>query len=176
MLILHHMRALSTNILANHPAYQKLMSTYNELLKRDGKVNNKKFYEDIILAEIPEYTMTSWYHFLKRFKTEAGIVPISVPMASAPVAVGDVGAELKKTFLSNSEATQNSIAAALNLSATALQEIIDNPTLLSTEKRAELFLKVMKAQDSRVKAIGTIRADNRDQERFDRAMDSSAYG
>lgn len=170
------MRALSTNILANHPAYQKLMTAYNELLKRDGKVNNKKFYEDVILPEIPEYTMTSWYHFLKRFKTEAGIVPISVPTAHAPVAIGEVGAELKRTFLSNSEATQSAIASALNLSAEALQEIIENPTLLSTEKRAELFLKVMKAQDSRVKAVGTIRADNREQERFDRAFDNASYG
>lgn len=176
MLLLHHMKALSTNILANHPAYQKLMTAYNELLKRDGKVNNKKFYEDVILAEIPEYTMTSWYHFLKRFKTEAGIVPISVPTAHAPVAIGEVGAELKRTFLSNSEATQRAIASALNLSAEALQEIIENPTLLSTEKRAELFLKVMKAQDSRVKAVGTIRADNREQERFDRAFDNASYG
>ena len=172
------MKVLSTNTLANHPAYGKIIEAYNARLNADGKVNAKKFYEEVILPEFPTYHMKSWYFFLKRLKTADGILPTAivksngVSVASADEAV----TKLRTTLLSNSEATQKAIATALNLSADALQDIMENPQLLSTEKKAELFLKVMKAQDSRVKAIGTIRADNRDQERFDRAMDSSAYG
>lgn len=166
------MRVLSTNILVNHPAYLKLMSAYNEMLKRDGRVNDKKFYEEVVLKEIPEYKMSSWYKFLRRFKTEAGIVPVH---PSAPVLHGEEGMALAKTMLTNNEALQTSIAHALNISAAALKDIMENPELIPAEKRAELFLKVMKAQDSRVKAVGAIRADNREQERFDRSMDSAMF-
>lgn len=168
------MKVLSTNILANHPAYQKLMAAYNKILKEEGKVNNKWFYEKIILPEIPKYKMSSWYKFIKRFKTEAGV--IMVVSESAPMIIGEEGAALAKTMMNNSEATQNAISKALNISADALKDIMEHPELISAEKRAELFLKVMKAQDSRVKAIGGIRSDNRDQERFDRMMGSSSYG
>lgn len=145
---------------------------YNALLKRDGRVNNKKFYEEVILPEIPSYDMSSWYKFLKRFKTEIGIVPIT---PAAPVVQGEAGKELAATLLTNHEATQRAIQAALNISADALQQILENPELLPVDKRAELFVKIMKAQDSRVKAIGGIRADNREQERFDRMMNNAAF-
>lgn len=171
-------RTLSTNKLTNHPAYPKIIAAYNMQLKEKGKVNALAFYRDVVLKEIPDYDQSSWYFFLKRFKTSIGIVPATAVTHSEAASVPAVTAateELATTMLSNNEALQKSIAAALNISASALRDILENPELLSAEKRAELFLKVMKAQDSRVKAIGTIRADNREQERFDRAMDNAAF-
>ena len=173
------LKTLSTNKLTSHPSFPKILAAYNEQLKENGKVSGLKFYREVVLAEIPGYDQSSWYYFLKRFKTNAGLLPMAIgPIGRTPTTnpVAEGMQELQKTLLSNSEATQRAIATSLNISVEALQEISDNPLLLSAEKRAELYLKVMKAQDSRVKAIGTIRADNRDQERFDRAMDSSAYG
>jgi len=173
------LKTLSTNQLTSHPSFPKILAAYNEQLKEKGKVSGLKFYKEVVLAEIPGYDQSSWYYFLKRFKTSTGILPMAVGATRSNLAVSPVAEgmqELQKTLLSNSEATQRAIATSLNISVEALQEIAENPQLLSAEKRAELYLKVMKAQDSRVKAIGTIRADNRDQERFDRAMDSSAYG
>lgn len=169
---LYNMRVLSTNILANHEAYPKILAAYNMLLKEKGRVNDKNFYETVVLKEIPEYKMSSWYKFLRKFKTEAGIVPVH---SNAPVLHGEEGQALATSMLSNHEATQRAIALALNISADALQKIIEDPTSLSPDKRAELFLKVMKAQDGRVKALGMMRADNREQERFDRMMDSAAF-
>lgn len=174
------LRTLSTNTLATHPAFPKIIAAYNQLLKEKGRVSGLKFFHEVIKPEIPDYDLSGWYYFLKRFKTESGIVPVQATnvksnMASSASNGVVAMAELQQTFLSNTEATQKSIAAALNISAKALNDIIENPELIPAEKRAELFLKVMKAQDSRVKAIGTIRQDNREQERFDRAMNSSAF-
>jgi hypothetical protein len=171
-------KAYKTNKLATHLAYPKIMLQYNEWLKRDLKVNNKKFWEEVIRKEIPSYSLISWYKFLNKFKSDIGLKEVEVmPHPGnpnlAPVAIAE--GEVALAMLSNQEALQVSIAAAMNISAAALKEIMENPELIPAEKRAELFLKVMKAQDSRVKAIGTIRADNRDQERFERAMDSAAF-
>lgn len=172
------LKTLANNKLTSHPSFPKIMATYNALLKEKGKVSGLKFYKEVILPEIPDYDQSSWYYFLKRFKTAAGIVPVApstvVNREGSNTAL--VMEDTAKTLLSNNEALQKSIAAALNISADALQDILEQPELIPAEKRAELFLKVMKAQDSRVKAIGTMRADNREQERFDRAMDSAAFG
>ncbi len=168
------MKVREDNILANHPAYPKILESYNMLLKEKGKVNNKKFYETVILPEIPGYHMQSWYQFLKRFRTEVGIVPTSSgPKVPASVPAAEM--EVAKTLLSNSEATQRAVALALNISADALQNLMENPEQMSTKDRTELFLKVMKAQDGRVKAIGTIRADDREQQKFDHAFGGAAF-
>lgn len=166
------MKVLSTNILANHPAYGKIIATYNRMLKEEGSVNNKNFYETIVLPEIPGYKMSNWYKFLNRFKTEAGIVPVS-PIA--PVVIGDSGKELAATMLSNQQATAKLIQSMLNISADAAAKIADDPSLLTAKERAELGLKAMKAQDSRIHAVGKLREDNREQERFERAFDGAAY-
>ena len=173
------MRTLSTNTLATHPAFPKIVEAYNSRLKERGKVNAKKFYEEVILAEIPTYSLQSWYYFLKRVSTTDGIGEVSVHSPATvnvePASADAALTDLRTTLLTNSEATQRAIQAALNISSDALQQILENPELLSMKERAELFVKIMKAQDSRVKAIGGMRADNREQERFDRMMDSAAY-
>lgn len=143
------------------------------MLKRDGRVNNKNFYETIILAEIPDYKMSNWYKFLTRFKTEAGIVAVS---PQGPVMHGADGQELAATMRTNQVATIEVIQRFLNISADAAQKIMEDPSLLSIKERAELGLKAMKAQDSRIHAVGKLREDNREQERFDRAFGDAAYG
>ncbi len=172
-------RILSTNALVNNPAYSIIIDEYNRQLRQDGKVNAGKFYYEVILPKIPNYKLPSWYQFLRKFKTEAGVrtPPVVGPIAIAdiPVVKGEAGQELAEQMLNNHEALQISIAAAMNISARALKDILENPEMIPAEKRAELFLKIMKAQDSRVKTVGAIRADNREQERFDRAMDSAAF-
>jgi hypothetical protein len=163
------------NRLVNSSAYPIILSQYNELLARDGKVNNKKFYEDVVREKIPSYSMQAWYDFVKRFKSSSGLVATTV--SNLPLnAKEDSEIEVKTTMLTNQEATAKLIAGILNISATAAQNIIDNPELLSTKDRIELGLKGMKAQDSRIHAVGKLREDNREQERFDRAFDSASFG
>ena len=171
-------KAYATNRLVRHAAYPRIMEKYNEILKRDGKVNSKKFYEEVISKEIPSYTMSGWYQFIRRFKEDVGLsMPETVTRVDAQLTpAGDVAAEkVATTMLTNSEATQKAIAMALNISVDALNNLTSNPNALSEKEKVELFLKVMKAQDSRVKAVGMIRADNREQERFERAAGSAAF-
>ena len=41
-------------------------------------VNAKQFYEEVILPEIPDYHIQSWYKFLRRFKTKNKLVVAEV--------------------------------------------------------------------------------------------------
>ncbi len=172
------MKALSTNKLVNHTAYPKILMQYNERLQKDGKVNAKKFYEDIVVKEIPSYSLQSWYFFLKRFKTEAGIVAVEVVNAS-PGMVSDADEEegkTQRTLMTNQEATTKLIMGMLNISADAARDILEHPEKLTYKERLEIGLKAMKAQDSRIHAVGKLREDNREQERFDRAFSDAQYG
>lgn len=170
------MKALPTNTLVNHPSYPKIISTYNELLKRDGKVNNRKFYREVVAPEIPDYAEQTWYSFLKKFKTNVGIVAAVIAERGGKTAGELASNDLTHTMLSNNEATINAINGILNLGASRIKEILENPQLMTAKEVMDLFLKAMKAQDSRIHAVGKIREDNREQERFDRAFDGANYG
>lgn len=173
-------KALKTNRLVHHPAYPKILLQYNALLKNNGKVNDKKFYEEIVVKEIPGYHMQSWYQFLKRFKTSVGIVAAdTTPVAPKPVAPGftrtSMQEELSKTLMNNQVATSTGIQRALNIGSDRLQQIMDNPELMSAKDAIDLLFKAMKAQDSRIHAIGKVREDNREEEKLNRAFSDAAY-
>ena len=172
-------KALPSNRLVSSLAYPKILRMYNEILQREGRVNAKKFYEEIVSKEIHSYSMRAWYQFLKRFKTPAGIVATEIKDLAREINKDEnraIEVGIPITILSNQAATAKLIANILNISADAAQKIIEDPTLLTTKERIELGLKGMKAQDSRIHAVGKIREDNREQERFDRAFDAAAYG
>ncbi len=171
------LKASPTNTLVAHPSYQKIMHLYNEELQHEGKVNNKKFYETVILKEMPEYHLQSWYQFLKRFKTDHGIIPATItgPSGLGTLSTPSAANDVARTMLSNQEATAKLVAGLLNISADAAADILADPTKLSPKDRLELGIKIMKAQDSRIHAVGKLREDNREQEKFDRAFDSAAF-
>lgn len=170
------MKAAATNRLVNSPCYAKIITLYNEHLQRDGKVNNKKFYEDFVLPELPGYHLQSWYMFLKRFKTEAGIIAATIHTGSPANIDAEVGTELTKTVLSNQEATAKALSLALNIGMDRLQAIMENPQMMTAKEAVDLVFKAMKAQDSRIHAIGKVREDNREEEKMDRAFADGAYG
>ncbi len=163
------------NKLVKHPAYQKILHQYTERLQRDGRVNNKRFYEEVILPEIPDYNMQSWYMHIKKFGTATGIIPAQVVDGSVKDITPDAERNFNNVLLSNKDATAKLVASALNISAQAAQDIIDNPSLLSAKERLEIGLKAMKAQDSRIHAIGKVREDNREEEKLSRAFSDGAY-
>jgi hypothetical protein len=166
-----------TNRIVNSPAYPKILSQYNDILKNFGRVNNKKFYEDVIKKEIPSYALQSWYEFVKRFKTEKGL------MEACPVTVENLDNKIDQenslavTILSNQEATAKLIQSTLNVSAEASKRLLEHPEELTDTDRKliEIGFKAMKAQDSRIHAIKSIREDGREAAKFDRAFDNAAY-
>lgn len=170
------MKTLATNKLATHPAYEKILHQYNEMYARDGKVNAKKFYEEVILPEIPSYCLQSWYKFLRRFKATAGLMTVQVVKGGPNSIKGCEEDNLQNNLLSNEVAVQIGIQRALNIAAERLQEILDNPERMTTKDAIELLFKAMKAQDSRVNAIGRIREDRRQDEIFQREFNKAAYG
>lgn len=168
-------RALSNNRMANSPHYGKILKEYNDRFERDGKVNNLAFYKEIVAPLIPGYGLASWYQFMNRFKTTAGLAVANVMVSQPSTPAGPETIRLENTMMSNQAATQKGIQTALTIGARAMNELLENVHLLSPKDRAELLFKAMKAQDSRIHSLGKIREDNREQARFDRAFDSAAY-
>jgi len=156
------------------------MREYNDRHARDGSVNAKKFYEEIIAPVMPEYKMGAWYNFLARFKTAAGLVIQQAKIIEAHDANPGISAKVEENklstaLLSNEAATQLGIKTALNIGAKSLQDLMENLHLTPPKDRVDILFKAMKAQDSRIHAIGKIREDNREEEKFNRAFDGANY-
>jgi len=171
------MIALSTNKLASSPEYQKILHLYNTEFERcGGKVNNLKFYREVILPLLPKYHLQSWYQFLRRFKTNAGLLEAKVVKSGSRSVCKIEEERLKQNILSNQEATSRAINIILNIATRAAEKALINPDEFLTAKEAiELGFKAMKAQDSRVHAIGKIREDNREEEKLQRAFNDAMY-
>lgn len=174
--IIHYMlKALSTNTLVNHPSYGKILTEYNTQLKEKGKVNNKKFYEQIILKEIPTYNIQSWYYFIKRFKVAGGLQAVTNLPPLTPEAREGVEQAVSATLMNNQQATSVGISRALNIASERLRDIMENPQLMSAKDAIDLLFKAMKAQDSRIHAIGKVHEDNREEAKLEKAFSDQAY-
>ena len=119
--------------------------------------------------------MQSWYLYIKKFGTTTGVLQAEVVDGASREIIPDAERNLNAVILSNKDATAKLIQSALNISAQAAQDIVDNPTLLTAKERMEIGLKAMKAQDSRIHAIGKVREDNREEEKLNRAFSDAAY-
>lgn len=170
------MKALSTNRLAVSPYYARILSEYNGLLERDGKVNNLKFYREVILPVLPKYHLQSWYQFLRRFKTTVGLASLQVVHQAPNTISRDEENRLESTLLSSHIATQLGIQLALNIGAERLKELLENPQLMTTKDAIDLLFKAMKAQDSRMSVTAKIKQQSREQVAFDKVFSSAAYG
>ncbi|MFA5792171.1 MAG: hypothetical protein WC884_04025 [Candidatus Paceibacterota bacterium] len=169
------MKTLSTNRLAGSHYYREILHEYNQQLKLSGKVNNLKFYREVILPLIPNYHIQSWYQFLHRFKAPADFVLAEARNLSIKDQLKKEKNKLHVTLLSNETATSLGIQRALNIAADRLIEIMENPQLMSAKDAVDLLFKAMKAQDSRIHAIGKIREDNRKEDMFERVFSEVAY-
>ena len=177
---MHTVKALSTNVLATSPQYGNILQEYNRQMKEHGKVNAAKFHREVIAPLVPGYSKASWYQFLRRFKTTAGLAAANVAvMQGRGNSEGPSGeieeANLEQNLMSNEMATQIGIQRALNIGAERLKEIMENPELMTPKEAIDLLFKAMKAQDSRIGAIGKIREDNRQEEAMQRAFKDAAY-
>ena len=180
------LKALSTNTLVNHPSYGKILHAYNLELQEKGKINNLDFYRRIILPEIPNYNKQSWYFFLQRYKIESGLLAVTTKADEAKSIVESnikrspevmqTEGELVKTMIGNKEATAAGISKALNIANSRLSSILANPELMTAKEAVNLLFLAMKAQDSRIHAIGKVREDNREEEKLNRAFSDASYG
>ena len=162
----------STNVLANSPFYSEILLEFNKRLSEHGRVNMKKFYFDFLKPRLPDYSLQTWYSFLRRFQTQNGLIPTEPTSVVAPV---DAEKTLSTTIFSNQDATAKGIQMALNIGAKRIAEILENPEKLTTKEASDLFFKAMKAQDSRIHAIGKVREDGRQEEKLQRMFSDAAY-
>ena len=169
------MKALSTNRLASSPHYARILHEYNELLATKGRVNNLKFYRENILPVIPTYSIPSWYQFLRRFKSTAGLISAQVVNQAPNTLTAEEENKLQNTLLASDVATKLGIQRALNIGATSLERLMVNPELMTVKDAADLLFKAMKAQDSRIGAVAKIRRDRREETAFQKAFDRASY-
>jgi len=169
---------IKTNKLMSSEHALRILNEYNDMLKRDGKINRLAFYRNNILPLIPDYDQNSWYAFLKRVYKQNGSSRLPIKLPSEQQVEGTYAVnELQKTIVSNDQATQKGIAHALNLGAKFYERIWkkfeeDPDSLSQFEQRlvADSMFKAMKSQDSRIHAIGKIKEDSREEAKFERAF------
>lgn len=174
-------KAWSSNRLVSSPHYGEILHLYNQEFRKameaGKRMNNLQFFRDVVRPRMGEdYSQEAFYQFLRRFKTEAGlrIAHTNKPLAINPNTEQEIIIANQQELLSGDEATRRGIRSALNIGAEAFEQLINHPELLTPEKRAEIFFKAMKAQDSRMAAIGKIREDNRQQAKFEKAFNDAS--
>lgn len=172
---------ISRNKLANSPHYREILKRYNEEFdKTNGKVVDKVFWKEVIVPLIPDYKLMSWYQFLRRWKDSMGLrAVLAKPLLPSTVPDLQEQDEFAQRMLSNAEATQQGIKNALNVGTRALMELINNPEFLQKlplKDQVELLFKAMRAQDSRIFALGKVREDKREQDKFDHVFRDSVGG
>lgn len=171
----------SDNKLVGSPHYGTILREYNKQYQETGRVQGRKFYNEIIHPILPDYSLSAWYQFIRKFKNEAGLEVLNKfePKELIP---GDPAIE-ERSFKSNQEAMSSGISDALTLGATfynaLLKKYQETPDQLETWERkilADSLFKAMKAQDSRIHAIGKIKESNREEEKMDRVFNDASYG
>jgi len=178
-------RAISTNRLVNSKHYGTILKEYNrQFAENNGKVNSRQFLKDFIAPLIPDYPEASWYKFLKRFKSAAGIEAArqvgkiyTLPKLPTGNALEETR-NLEVALLENARATTEGIQSALNIGAETLREIFNGEriSLMSDKDKIDLLFKAMRAQDSRINAIARIKQDSREEKKFQKAFDDAAFG
>lgn len=171
------MSILTRNRLTTSPYYADIICEYNNRLKKDGKVNVKRFHQEVIEPRIPAYKLAAWYKFLNKFETSAGLLAERATLVLTPRSdARSVEGELVDNLQDAAAATRIGIQRALAIGNEALKELLENPELMSSEKRADLLFKAMKAQDSRIQTVTMIRRDQREDKVFQKVFSEAAYG
>lgn len=168
----------SRSALARHPKYSQIIQVYQgQFVAGAGRVNETKFYNEHIKPIVPGFGYKSWAAFILRFRKKSGMVAsLAVKAASAAPAVTAEN-NLEIAIMTNDAATQIGINAALTIGARALEELLKDPVALaamSPAARSELMFKAMKAQDSRIHAIGKLKEDNREEQKFNKTFGGAA--
>jgi len=177
-------RFQTTNKLTSSPHFPEIINEYQKILAKNGRVNAGKFYLEKVRPVIEDYSCASFYAFIRKFKNvpnrtgEITGLPINsyTPVSAENPSEGtEALLNLQKTFSTNQEATAAIVAAALKISADALIKVLNDPDSLSLKDRIALGATIMKSQDSRVRAIATVKQDKREQEKAERAFQNAAY-
>lgn len=165
----------SNNRLTTSLFYGEILKEFNVWFARDGKVNNKKFYREIVVPRVPKYSYEAFRQFIKKFETSAGLEVAFLGQLHKDTLPSLEENKVILNLRDSAVATREGIARALNIGVDALNEIIEHPEILSPKDRAELLFKAMKAQDSRIGATAKIRADVREQAKFNKTFSRAAY-
>lgn len=181
-------RIRSDNKIANSPFYGEVVTKYNELIRAEGKISKKKFYEEFVKPKI-QVSERTWYNFLDKLEATAGVVdairegreketiiaPLAPPAEVGKLEIEEAKAGIVMRLADNATATRNLISNMLNIGADAAQELIDHPEKLSPEKRVDMALKAMRAQDSRIFAVAAVKKDKREEKAFQASFNDAAY-
>jgi len=180
------------NQLTSSQHYPKILREYNELFDKhnaDGTfLNDGKFWEEHIKPLIDNYSKQSWYYFIRRFKTQAGIAAVCdsegreiAKYEGSPVNPDDLDpgmiqeVALGEKLLNNEIATNKGIQKALNIGQEAFDKLINHPEQLTLKERTDIFFQAMKAQDSRIHALGKVKEDAREDMKMQQAFGNAAY-
>lgn len=173
---------LRRNKIVSSPHYAIILSEYNRLFKEHGKVNKLKFFDEFVSKKIPNITPQAWYGFVKKFEGQAGLIAAEVSNnKTSEVIAEEAVRDLAETLRTNKEAEAVGINNALNVGAALYEKIaskyLSGQTLTQFEESClkDVLFKAMKAQDSRIHAIGKVREDHRQERILDQIFTNDTY-
>lgn len=156
------------NKIANSPFYEEIITKFNEEISKNGRVNKSKFFLEHVGPKIPGCSRDAFYNFVKKFQTsKTALLPAAIATPNET--------RLIENLRDTAQATKIGIAAALNIGADALEEILKNPQSVSPLQRVELLFKAMNAQNNRINAIAALRQEKREQAKFQKTFNEAAY-
>lgn len=164
-------RGRYNNQLVRSEHHDAIMAKYHERLAAAGKVHLKDFHREIIQPLLPGYGYNNFVIYINNLKADAAAGVALAPAVAQSPAVQ----EAFKTLMKADEATRRGIELALNIGASALEEIAKDPSKLSVKDRALLLNAAMRAQDSRINAMARVRQDKREQLAFEHVFGDAAY-
>ena len=168
----------STNSVINHAKYQEIAALLRErIVAGGGKVNAAKFYREVIASEAPDITYKAWTHYMAKLKAiDPGFESLASPKTLSPAIAATV--DISTIIADGRRATESGLNSMIHIGAKALESIIRDPALmerLPLKDRIMLLPLAMKAQDSRVHAIGRMKDDRRAEEKFNRLLNNGTY-
>lgn len=176
------------NVIGSSPYYGEIMKTYNERMQSEGYVNKREFFLEVVKPKV-NCSERTWYGFIKNLELTAGVMDtvrqkkqesdtpqILLPAEEiGPNEIASTQQQIVTRMADNATATRNLISRMLNIGADAAQELINNPEKLSAEKRVDIALKAMRAQDSRIFAVAAVKKDRREEKAFQTSFNDAAY-
>src|SRR3990167_3443378 len=102
--------------------YVRILKKYNNLFEHDGKVNAAKFFREEIVPLVPGYSASSWFSYLQRTKTAAGLIRIRAAGSLTPSTEQET--RLTGNIVSDRKSTQIGIPSALILGARFFEDLL----------------------------------------------------
>ena len=145
----------------------------------NGTAHANQFYEDVVFKHCPDTKRKTWLNLAiklkKSFEAKRELIAINQDTELLSVDGKSNAANNPNAMVKSELATLAGVKTALNIGYEALRQIRANPSILPIKDRAELLFRAMAAQNERIKALATMKQEEREEKKFQKSFAEAAY-